>query len=50
MTSDRQIEANRRNAKLTTGPRTKRGKAASSPMHCVTAYRGAKEAKRLRLR
>jgi hypothetical protein len=30
MTSDRQIEANRRNAKLNTGPRTKQGKAASS--------------------
>jgi hypothetical protein len=30
MTSDRQIEANRRNAKFSTGPRTKQGKAASS--------------------
>jgi hypothetical protein len=30
MTSDRQIEANRRNAKLSTGPKTGQGKAASS--------------------
>lgn len=30
MISDRQIEANRRNAKLSTGLRTKQGKAASS--------------------